>query len=75
MNLFNAKLNAKCVVKSIEIEDEKTKFRLMELGLIEGEVVTVIKRSLMKKTLLISFNSSCFTINETEARRVMVEYA
>ncbi|MBR2969908.1 MAG: ferrous iron transport protein A [Clostridia bacterium] len=75
MNLYEVKLNTICVVKSINISDEKVKIRLMELGLIVGENILVKNRSSLKKTLLIAFNSSCFTIKDVIAREIGVEYA
>ena len=75
MSLSDVKLNVNCVVKSIDIKDEKTKIRLMELGLIKGCVVSVDRRSVLKKTLLIIFNASCFTLKDNLAKEIMVEYA
>ena len=75
MSLFEAKLNTDCKVQEINILDEHTKIRLMELGLIVGERVKVKKRSTLKKTLLIVFNSTCFTLKENIAREIQVNYA
>ena len=75
MNLSDVKLNTNCVIKSVVIKDEKTKIRLMELGLVEGCVVKVNRRSVLKKTLLIIFNSTCFTLKDNLARDIMVNYA
>ena len=75
MNLFEVKLNTKCVIKEVNIDDEKTKIRLMELGMIEGMQVQVIKKSILKKTLLVVFNSTCFTLKDNLARDIMVNYA
>ena len=74
MNLFEAKLRKRCKIKGVEIDDLKTKTRLMELGLIVGANVEVFKKSLMKKTLLIFLNSSCFTLKENLAKQVEVDY-
>ena len=74
MNLNEAKLNTKCVIKEINIKEEKTKIRLMELGLIDGTVVQVYRKSVLKKTLLIIFNSTCFTIKDTFAKEIIVNY-
>ena len=75
MSLNDAKLNTNCVIKSVNIRHEKTKVRLMELGLVEGSVVQVSRRSVLKKTLLIIFNSSCFTLKDNLAKEIMVNYA
>ncbi len=73
MSLYDVKLNTKCIVKDIAIE-EKTKLRLMELGIIEGSVIIVKSKSLLKHTLLISFNYSCFTIKDNLAKSIEVNY-
>ena len=75
MNLNKVKLNTQCVVKSINITDEKTKIRLMELGLIEGANIVVKNKSVLKKTLLIIINSCCFTLKSNLAEGVIVNYA
>ena len=74
MNLSEVKLNTNCVIKSVDVKEEKTKLRLMELGLIEGCVVKVSKKSILKKTLLIIFNSSCFTLKDNLAKEIVVNY-
>lgn len=75
MSLYDVKLNTACKIKSLNILDEKTKIRLMELGLIEDCVVMVKKKSFLKQTLLIVFNSSCFTLKDEIAKSIMVKYA
>lgn len=74
MSLFEVKVNTECVVKSITISDTKIKIHIMELGLVEGTRIEVKKKSGLKNNLLISFNSSCFTINEEVARGIQVNY-
>ncbi len=74
MELSKVKLKSDCVIKSIEIEDEKTKFRLMELGVIVGAKIRVERKSVLKKTLLIIFNNSCFTLKENLAKEIQVNY-
>ena len=75
MNLNKVKLNTLCVIKSIDIADEKTKIRLMELGLIQGANIVVKNKSVLKKTLLIIINSCCFTLKSNLAEGVIVNYA
>ena len=75
MNLYETKLGTNCIVKEIKIADEKTKFRLMELGLIRGVKIKVNNKSVMKKTLLVVFNSCCFTMKVNIAKSIEVEYA
>ena len=75
MTLSDIKQNSKCKIVSVNILDELTKIRIMELGLVEGTIVVVKNRSLLKKTMLIAFQNSCFTIKENIAQMVAVEYA
>lgn len=75
MSLSDVKLNVDCVIKSVGVKDEKTKIRLMELGLIEGSIVQVNRKSVLKKTLLIIFNSTCFTLKDNLAKEILVKYA
>ena len=75
MDLTQAKLNTDCVIKKINFEDETTKLRLMELGLVENTKIKVIKKSFQKRTLLIVFNSACFTIKDNVAKTIVVNYA
>ena len=75
MSLSDVKLNTDCVIKSVNVQDEKIKIRLMELGLVEGCVVQVNRKSVLKKTLLIVFNSTCFTLKDNLARAIVVNYA
>ena len=75
MNLNDVKLNTKCVIKSVDVKNEKIKIRLMELGLIEGCEIFVCQKSVLKKTLLIIFCSTCFTLKENIAKEIEVVYA
>ena len=75
MSLSDAKLSVNCVVKSIDVKDEKIKIRLLELGLTEGCVVSIDRRSVLKKTLLVVFNACCFTLKDNLAKEIVVEYA
>lgn len=75
MNLYDAKLNTDCVIIDLILDDEKTKIRLMELGLVKGTRIKVTRKSARKKTLLVVFNSSCFTLKDNIARTIMVNYA
>ena len=75
MNLSDVKINTPCVVKSVKIQDEKLKFRLMELGLIEECKIMVNKKSVLKKTMLIFFAGLCFTLKHNLAVQIEVEYA
>ncbi len=75
MSLSEVKLNTDCVVKEINIADEKTKIRLMELGLILGTKLRVENKSVLKQTMLVVFNSSVFTIKTDVANGIIINYA
>lgn len=75
MNLNDVKLNTRCIIKSINLTNEKTKIRLMELGFVEGSFVSVNRRSVLKKTLLLILNDCCFTLKENLAQEIVVDYA
>ena len=75
MNLYAVKLNVNCLIKSINVKDERTKIRLMELGVIDGAKIKLIKKSVLKKTFLVEFNSTCFTLKENLAKEIEVVYA
>jgi len=74
MELNSAKFGTECVIKSINIDDQKMKFRLMELGIIVGAKIRVERKSVLKKTLLVVFNNSCFTLKENFAKKILVNY-
>lgn len=75
MSLYEVKLNTVCKIKFLDITDEKTKIRLMELGLVEGTKIYVKHKSILKHTLLVVFNYSCFTLKDNIAKNIMVNYA
>ena len=75
MSLLEAKINTELIIKEINIADEKTKIRLMELGLNIGTKLTIKHKSLFKKTMLIVFQNSCFTLKENFAKSIVVNYA
>lgn len=75
MVLSEVKLNTNCVVKNINISDELTKIRIMELGIVCNTKIMVKHKSMLKKTLLVAFNNSCFTIKENIAKQIEVLYA
>lgn len=74
MNLIDAKTNTFLVLKNINL-DKQSKLRLMELGLLVGTKILIKHKSLNKKSLLINFSNSCFTIGYDFAKNIEVEYA
>lgn len=75
MNLSQAKLNTMCVVQNVAVKDFNFKIRLMELGLTAGTKIEVKHKSSLKKTLLVVFAYSCFTLKENLAKEIEVTYA
>jgi Fe2+ transport system protein FeoA len=49
MNLSEVKVNTTCVVKKVNVKDEKTCLRLMELGILEGTIIVVKHKSVFKR--------------------------
>ncbi len=74
MPLTDVKLNTNCVIKEINIKDDKIKLRLMELGMLVGAKLKVANKSILKQTLLVIFNSSCFTIKADTAKNILINY-
>ena len=75
MKLIEIKINQKCVIENLEIIDKNLKIRLMELGLTPGTNLYIKNRSVLKKTLLIVFASTCFSISKKIAENIVVRYA
>ena len=75
MNLCDVKLDKLYIVKRVAVQDEKTKIRLMELGLVSGVEIVVKKKSALKETLLVVFNHSCFTMKSNVGQEIEVENA
>ena len=75
MNLNEIKLNTNGVVVEVNIKDEQTQIRLMELGIVKGTIIRVVKKSTFKKILLVVFNSTCFTLKDNLAKEIGVKYA
>jgi len=67
MPLTDVKLNTNCIITEINIKDDKIKLRLMELGMLVGSKLKVTNKSMLKQTLLVIFNSSCFTLKADTA--------
>ena len=74
MILNDVKLNTTCLIKQINISDELTKIRIMELGIVNNTKIVVKHKSVFKKTLLVIFNNSCFTIKDNIAKKIEVIY-
>ena len=62
------------MVRTVNLKNQKIQIRLMELGLINGAIVQVNRKSVFKKTLLVILNSCCFTLKSNIASEIVVEY-
>ena len=60
MNLSDVKLNTNCVVKSVNIVDELTKIRVMELGIVSGVKIMLKHKSILKKLLWGRYEGNTF---------------
>lgn len=74
MTLNECVLNANCRVINIEVNNPKLKYRLQEIGFFRGSELRVLKKSGLKKTLLVKVLDSCFAIKSTTASQIQVEY-
>lgn len=74
MTLVECDLNRNCEIISVNIEDEKLKIRLMEIGFFISNIVSVSKRSVLKRTMLVDVLDSCFAIKSDMAKLIEVEY-
>ena len=53
MTLNNCEKNRICKIISLDIKDDKLKFRLYEIGFFVGSQIQVLNTSFLKKTLLV----------------------
>ena len=73
MKLADLNINESCRILDFEIVDEKLKLRLEELGLYRGNIIKILKKSPLKKTLLIQIFNSCFAIKTAIASEILIE--
>ncbi|MBQ8522895.1 MAG: ferrous iron transport protein A [Clostridia bacterium] len=66
--------NKTCKIVSINLQDQKLKLRLYEIGFFVGAYAKVLNKSGLKKTLLVQVLDSCFIIKTHIAKFVEVEY-
>ena len=55
--------------------EEENKVEMVNENDVDNINVKVIKKSMLKDTLLIVFNSTCFTLKANLARGILVKYA
>lgn len=74
MNLYECEKNKLCKIISVNIDDNKTKLRLYEVGFFEDGEVKVLNRTFARKTMLVSVLDSCFVIKSDVAKNIEVKY-
>ena len=75
MSLFDCEKNKLCKIVSVNIQDEKLKLRLYEIGFFSNSQIKVLNKSYLKSTILVSVLDSCFAIKADVAKLIEVEYA
>lgn len=74
MTLQNCDLKKYCKITKVDIDNEKLKLRLYEVGFFVGARVMVLNKSCFKQTLLVKVLDSCFAIKSNMAESIEVEY-
>lgn len=74
MKLSECKINKDCEIINLNIDDEKLKLHLAEIGFYPTNIISILKYSIFKKTLLVKVLDSCFAIKINIAKLVEVEY-
>lgn len=70
--LDELKINASAIIIDVVIEDHKLQKRINELGFFAGEKVKILKKSTLKKTLLVEIMHSIFAIKKNIAHCILV---
>lgn len=74
MTMDRCKKNTLYKILNVNIDDEKLKLRLYEIGFFAGSDVQVLNVSVLKNTLLVHVLDSCFAIKANIAKCIEVEY-
>ena len=72
INLCSANINKKYKISNLCGDNFAIKRRLMELGFIAGRGVTVVRKSLIKKTILVEIEGYLLSIRCQVANMIMV---
>ena len=75
MTIYDCNKNETYTIKQLNIEDEKLKLRLYEIGFFVGSIVKVLNKSFLNKTLLVRVLDSCFAIKGEVAKLIEVDNA
>ena len=73
MKLVELLPNQSAMVVKLEIPDERIKRRICDLGIFEGEAVTFLKSSLLKKVVLVSVKNYVLCLKSGIAKFIEVQ--
>ncbi len=74
MKLQDCKKNENLKIVTINIDDDKLKLRLYEIGFFPSSKIKILNTSSVKNTMLVQVLDSCFAIKREVASRIEVEY-
>lgn len=73
MKLNEIKINQPVIIKNLNIENNKLKMRLGELGLFEKSEIIIKKYSPLKQTIILQIFNSLFALKTNIAKMIEVE--
>ena len=74
MTIYDCNKNQEYCITQLNIDDDKLKLRLYEIGFFVGSKIKVLNKSFLNKTLLVHVLDSCFAIKADVAKLIEVEY-
>ena len=72
MTMYDCKKNKQYIIKQVNVEDDKLKTRLYEIGFFVDSQIQIVNQSFLKKTLLVYVLDSCFAIKGEIAKLIEV---
>ena len=72
MSIYDCNKNEEYFIKQVNINDDKLKLRLYEIGFFVGSKIKVLNKSFLNKTLLVYVLDSCFAIKGEVAKLIEV---
>ena len=70
--MYDCKKNKQYIIKQVNVEDDKLKTRLYEIGFFVDSQIQIVNQSFLKKTLLVYVLDSCFAIKGEIAKLIEV---
>ena len=74
MKLSKVNLNNSVVITNLDMQDINLKRRICDLGLYSGQTVTVLKKSILKKVILISVKNYTLCLQTKIADCIEVKF-